>query len=127
MSNVSSLSSSIAKLLINILVKRGRKRKSDVEKADYKKRHTTYNKKRNFQLPITETQKSIHQKIEKECSACKSLHFADEYKSKSNTYDSCCSHGKFVEDKFNAFPLTLKELFMREHVSLKQGWAGIDF
>ena len=30
-------------------------------------------------------------------------------------YDSCCSHGKFVEDKFNNFPLTLKELPMREH------------
>ena len=52
---------------------------------------------------------------DKGCSACKSLHFADEYKSKSNTYDSCCSHGKFVEDKFNDFPLTLKELLMREH------------
>ena len=25
-------------------------------------------------------------------------------------YDSCCSHGKFVEDKFNNFPLTLKGL-----------------
>ena len=47
---------------------------------------------------------------DKGCSACKSLHFADEYKSKSNTYDSCCSHGKFVEDKFNNFPLTLKGL-----------------
>jgi len=55
----------------------------------------------------------------KECSAYKSLHFADEYKSKSNTYDSCCSHGKFVEDKFNHFPLILKELFMRERESPK--------
>ena len=56
---------------------------------------------------------------EKECSACKSLHLSDEYKSQSNTYDSCCSHGKFVEDKFNYFPLTLKELIMREHESPK--------
>ena len=30
-------------------------------------------------------------------------------------YDSCCSHGKFVEDKFNDFSLTLKELIMHEH------------
>ena len=31
-----------------MLQQKGRKRKSDVEKADYKKHHTTYNKKRNF-------------------------------------------------------------------------------
>ena len=42
---------------------------------------------------------------DKECSVYKSLHFADEYKPKSNTYDSCCSHGKFVEE----------ELLMHEH------------
>ena len=48
MSNVSSLSSPIANFPTNTPPKRGRKKKSDVEKADYKKRHITYNKKRNF-------------------------------------------------------------------------------
>ena len=47
---------------------------------------------------------------DKECSACKSLHFSDEYKSKGNTYDSCCPYGKFVENKFNDFSPMLKEL-----------------
>ena len=56
---------------------------------------------------------------DKECSACKSLHFADEYKSRSNMYASRCSHGKFIEDRFNDFSLMLKELFMREHESPK--------
>ena len=45
--NVSSSSSSIVNLSANISAKRGRKRKCDIEKADYKKRHITYTKKRN--------------------------------------------------------------------------------
>ena len=64
MSNVSSLSSPIANLSTNTPAKRDRKRKSDVEKVDYKKRRITYNKKRNFWLPITETEKNIHWQIE---------------------------------------------------------------
>jgi len=46
--NVSSLSPSIANFSTNTPAKGGRKRKSDVEKADYKKRHITYSKERNF-------------------------------------------------------------------------------
>ena len=91
MSNVSSLSSSIANLPTNTPAKRGRKKKSDVEKADYKKRHTTYNKKRNFQLPITETQKSIHWEIEVRNSAYKSQHFA--YKTRYSLRSSFSQRG----------------------------------
>ena len=45
--NVSSLSSPIANLSTNTPAKRGRKRTSDVEKAGYKERHITYDKRRN--------------------------------------------------------------------------------
>ena len=44
---VSSLSSSIANLLTNTPAKKDSKRKNNFEKADYKKRHITYNEKRN--------------------------------------------------------------------------------
>ena len=89
--------------------------RSIIEKADYKKRRITCSKKRNFQLPITETQKSIHQKIERRNAVRVKVYILQMSISQSDTYDPCYSHGKFIEDKFNDFPLTLKELFMREH------------
>ena len=82
MSNISSLSSSIANLSTNTSAKRDRKRKSDVEKVDYKKRRITYNKKRNFWLPITETEKYIHWQIEiRNVVRVKVFHLANEYTS----------------------------------------------